>query len=153
MNVGVGVMLLGMGFIIDFLVIWVNWKVFVDMVLMVCLGVVVKVDVYGFGVVWVVFVLYQVGVWDFFVVFVSEGCVIWLYLFQDVCIFVLLGYMEGEDLVGLILLLNSFVQFFCDWVLCLCGLFGIQLDSGMNCLGFELGEWVVVWIEVLVVVL
>ncbi|MTH63426.1 alanine racemase [Paracoccus shanxieyensis] len=138
-----------MGLIIDLSAIRANWKALADMAPTARPGAVVKADAYGLGAVRVAPALYQAGARDFFVALASEGRAIRPHLPQDARIFVLSGHMEGEDLAGLIPLLNSPAQFFRDRALRPRGPFGIQLDSGMNRLGFEPGEWAAVRTEAL----
>ena len=93
--------------------------------------------------------LYQAGARDFFVALASEGRAIRPHLADDARIFVLSGHMEGEDLQGLVPLLNSPEQFFRDQALRPRGAFGIRLDTGMNRLGLEAGEWAAIRAEAL----
>lgn len=102
---------------------------------------VVKADGYGLGAARVAPALYQAGARDFFVALASEGRDLRPHLPLDARIFVLCGHMEGEDFTGLIPVLNSPEQFFRDRALRPGGPFAIQLDTGMNRLGFEPGEW------------
>ena len=101
----------------------------------------VKADAYGLGAVRVAPALYQAGARDFFVALASEGRAIRPHLADDARIFVLSGHMEGADLTGLVPVLNSPEQFFRDRALRSRGPFAIQLDTGMNRLGMEPGEW------------
>ncbi|WP_142662275.1 alanine racemase [Paracoccus laeviglucosivorans] len=138
-----------MGLIIDLSAIQANFKTLAERAPDARPGAVVKADAYGLGAVRVAPALYQAGARDFFVALASEGRTIRQHLPDDAQIFVLSGHMEGEDLTGLIPLLNSPAQFFRDRALRPRGPFGIQLDSGMNRLGFEPGEWAAVRTEAL----
>lgn len=102
---------------------------------------VVKADAYGLGAAKVAPALYQAGARDFFVALASEGRLLRPLLPDDARINVLSGHMEGEDLTGLVPVLNSAEQFFRDRTLRRGKPFAIQLDSGMNRLGMEAGEW------------
>lgn len=126
-----------------------NWKALAAKAPAARPGAVVKADAYGLGARRVAPALYAAGARDFFVALASEGRLIRPHLPEDARIFVLSGHMEGEDLTGLTPLLNSPAQFFRDRALRPKGDFGIQLDSGMNRLGFEPGEWAAVRTEAL----
>ncbi|TGN56070.1 alanine racemase, partial [Paracoccus liaowanqingii] len=102
---------------------------------------VVKADAYGLGADRVAPALYAAGVRDFFVALAREGRAIRPLLPPDARINILSGHMEGEDLAGLVPVLNSPAQFFRDRVLRPGKPFAIQLDSGMNRLGMEAAEW------------
>ncbi|WP_410217605.1 alanine racemase [Paracoccus sp. (in: a-proteobacteria)] len=102
---------------------------------------VVKADAYGLGATQVAPALYAAGVRDFFVALAAEGRAIRPYLPTDARINVLSGHMEGEDLTGLIPILNSPGQFFRDRAMRPDQPFAIQLDTGMNRLGMEAPEW------------
>ena len=102
---------------------------------------VVKADAYGLGADRVVPALYRAGARDFFVALASEGQAIRPLLPDDARINVLSGHMEGQDLAGLVPVLNSAEQFFRDRTMRPGQPFAIQLDSGMNRLGMEPAEW------------
>ncbi|MDS9468427.1 alanine racemase [Paracoccus sp. MBLB3053] len=138
-----------MGLIIDIPAIQANWKALADRAPEARAGAVVKADAYGLGAERVAPALYAAGARDFFVALASEGRVIRPHLPEDAQIFVLSGHMDGEDLTGLIPLLNSPEQFFRDRALRPRGPFGLQLDSGMNRLGLEPGEWAAIRSEAL----
>lgn len=138
-----------MGLVIDIPAIVANWKALAAKAPGAGAAAVVKADAYGLGAARVAPALYNAGARDFFVALASEGREIRPLLPDDARIFVLSGHMEGEDLAGLIPLLNSPEQFFRDRALRPGGAFGIQLDSGMNRLGFEPGEWAAVRAEAL----
>ncbi|WP_323717353.1 alanine racemase [Paracoccus aminovorans] len=138
-----------MGLVIDIPAIVANWKALAAKAPGAGAAAVVKADAYGLGAARVAPALYDAGARDFFVALAGEGREIRPLLPDDARIFVLSGHMEGEDLTGLIPLLNSPEQFFRDRALRPGGAFGIQLDSGMNRLGFEPGEWAAVRAEAL----
>lgn len=138
-----------MGLIIDIPAIVANWKALAAMAPGARAAAVVKADAYGLDATRVAPALYQAGARDFFVALAAEGRAIRPLLPGDARVFVLSGHMEGAELSGLIPLLNSPEQFFRDRALRPRGPFGIQLDSGMNRLGFEPGEWAAVRAEAL----
>ncbi len=130
-----------MGLVIDIPALVANWKALGARAGSARPGAVVKADAYGLGAVRVAPALYQAGARDFFVALASEGRAIRPHLADDARIFVLSGHMEGADLTGLVPVLNSPEQFFRDRALRSRGPFAIQLDTGMNRLGMEPGEW------------
>lgn len=138
-----------MGLTIDMAAIAANWKALAARAPGARPGAVVKADSYGLGAARVAGALYAAGARDFFVAQAGEGRAIRPVLAGDARIFVLSGHMPGEDLTGLIPVLNSTEQFFRDRALRPRGDFGIQLDSGMNRLGFEPAEWAALRAEVL----
>lgn len=138
-----------MALVVDLEALVANWRALAQKAPGARPGAVVKADGYGLGAVPVATALYAAGARDFFVALASEGRALRPHLAEDAQIFVLSGHMEGEDLTGLIPLLNSPAQFFRDRALRPKAAFGIQLDSGMNRLGFEPGEWAAVRTEAL----
>lgn len=138
-----------MALVIDLGAITANWKSLADKAPAARPGAVVKADAYGLGAQKVAPALYAAGARDFFVALASEGRDIRPVLPEDARIFVLSGHMEGEDLAGLIPVLNSPEQFFRDRALRAKAPFAIQLDSGMNRLGMEPGEWAAIRAEAL----
>ena len=130
-----------MGLTIDLAAIAANWRALAAKAPGARPGAVVKADAYGLGAVQVAPALYAAGARDFFVALAAEGRAIRPVLPADARIFVLSGHMPGQDLTGLVPVLNSAEQFFRDRTLRPRGLFGIQLDSGMNRLGMEPAEW------------
>ena len=137
------------GLTIDLSAIRANWKSLADKAPGARPGAVVKADAYGLGAQKVAPALYAAGAREFFVALACEGRDIRPLLPEDARIFVLSGHMEGEDLTGLIPVLNSPEQFFRDRALRPKGPFGIQLDTGMNRLGLEPGEWAAIRAEAL----
>lgn len=138
-----------MALVIDLAAITANWKALADKAPGARPGAVVKADAYGLGAQKVAPALYAAGAREFFVALACEGRDIRPLLPEDARIFVLSGHMEGEDLTGLIPVLNSPEQFFRDRALRPKGPFGIQLDTGMNRLGLEPGEWAAIRAEAL----
>lgn len=136
-----------MGLVINLSALVANWKALAERAPAARPGAVVKADAYGLGAAKVAPALYDAGARDFFVAVASEGRALRPYLADDARIFVLAGHMEGEDLTGLVPVLNSPAQFFRDRALRPKGVFAIQLDSGMNRLGFEPGEWAAIRAE------
>ena len=130
-----------MGLTIDLGALVANWKALADRAPGARPGAVVKADAYGLGAAQVAPALHAAGARDFFVAQASEGRVIRPLLAPDARIFVLSGHMPGQDLTGLIPVLNSPEQFFRDRALRPRAPFAIQLDTGMNRLGFEPAEW------------
>lgn len=112
-------------------------------------GAVVKADAYGLGAARVAPALYEAGARDFFVALASEGRVLRPHLPRDARINVLSGHMEGADLTGLVPVLNSPEQFFRHRAMRPGKPFAIQLDTGMNRLGLEAGEWSAIRAEAL----
>ncbi|RJL19095.1 alanine racemase [Paracoccus siganidrum] len=126
---------------IDIPAIVANWKALAQQAPGARAAAVVKADAYGLGAARVVPALYQAGARDFFVALAAEGRAIRPLLPDDARINVLSGHMEGEDLAGLVPVLNSAEQFFRDRTMRPGQPFAIQLDSGMNRLGMEAAEW------------
>lgn len=139
----------GMGLTIDLAAIAANWRALAARAPGARPGAVVKADAYGLGAARVAPALYAAGARDFFVAQAGKGRAIRPLLGADARIFVLSGHMPGQDLTGLVPVLNSPEQFFRDRALRPRGAFGIQLDSGMNRLGFEPAEWAAVRAEAL----
>lgn len=134
---------------IDLDAIVANWRALAARAPGARAGAVVKADAYGLGAARVAPALHRAGARDFFVALASEGRALRPHLPDDARIHVLSGHMEGADLTGLIPVLNSPGQFFRDRALRPGRPFAIQLDTGMNRLGFEPGEWAAVRAEVL----
>ena len=138
-----------MGLTIDLAAIAANWKALAARAPGARPGAVVKADAYGLGAARVAPALYAAGARHFFVALAAEGRAIRPLLGDDASIFVLSGLMPGQDLTGLIPVLNSAEQFFRDRALRPRGGFAIQLDSGMNRLGMEPAEWAAIRAEAL----
>ncbi|MBB1491950.1 MULTISPECIES: alanine racemase [unclassified Paracoccus (in: a-proteobacteria)] len=138
-----------MGLTIDLAAVVANWKALAALAPGSRPGAVVKADAYGLGAAMVAPALYGAGARDFFVAQAVEGRAIRPLLGPDAHIFILSGHMPGQDLTGLIPVLNGPGQFFRDRATRPRGAFAIQLDSGMNRLGFEPAEWAAVRSEAL----
>ena len=138
-----------MGLTIDLAAVVANWKALAGRAPGARTAAVVKADAYGLGAAMVAPALYAAGARDFFVAQAAEGRAIRPLLGPDARIFVLSGHMPGQDLTGLIPVLNSAEQFFRDRALRPRGAFAIQLDTGMNRLGLEPAEWAAVRSEAL----
>ena len=134
---------------IDLHAIAANWKALAAKSPGARAGAVVKADAYGLGAVQVAPALYAAGARDFFVALAGEGRALRPHLADDARIHVLSGHMPGADLTGLIPVLNSAEQFFRDRALRPGRPFAIQLDTGMNRLGLEPGEWAAIRAEAL----
>ncbi|MFT6531836.1 MAG: alanine racemase [Limimaricola cinnabarinus] len=108
-------------------------------------GAVVKADGYGLGAPRVARRLAQEGVRRFFVAVAEEGAVLRRALGPEPEIYVFSGHMEGDGrkLAGaaLIPMLNSIEQLARHLESLPGHAFGIQLDTGMNRLGFEWADW------------
>lgn len=130
-----------MGLQIDIEAIVANWKALAAKAPGARAAAVVKADGYGLGADRVAPALYRAGARDFFVALAKEGHALRPHLPEDARINVLSGHMEGQDLTGLIPVLNSPEQFFRDRAMRPGQPFAIQLDSGMNRLGMEAAEW------------
>ncbi len=108
-------------------------------------GAVVKADGYGLGAPRVARRLAQEGARRFFVAVAEEGAVLRRALGPEPEIYVFSGHMEGDGrkLAGaaLIPMLNSIEQLARHLESLPGHAFGIQLDTGMNRLGFEWADW------------
>lgn len=134
---------------IDLQAIVANWKALAAMAPGARAAAVVKADAYGLGAARVAPALHDAGARDFFVALASEGRALRSCLPDDARIHVLSGHMAGADLTGLIPVLNSPEQFFRDRALRPGRPFAVQLDTGMNRLGLEPGEWAAIRAEAL----
>ncbi len=110
---------------------------------------VVKADGYGLGAGLVAQALAAEGATDFFVALASEAPAVRDGVGPGPRIFVLSGHMAGADLGDAIPVLNSPEQYFRDRATRPGRPFAIQLDTGMNRLGFEPGEWAALRAEIL----
>lgn len=110
---------------------------------------VVKADGYGLGADLVAGALAAEGAQDFFVALASEAPKVRAGAGPQARIFVLSGHMLGADPGDAIPVLNSPEQYFRDRAMRPGRPFAIQLDSGMNRLGFEPGEWAALKAEIL----
>lgn len=138
-----------MGLRIDIAAVTANWRALAARAPGARCAAVVKADAYGLGAARVAPALYAAGARDFFVALAAEGRALRPHLPEDARINVLSGHMPGEDLTGLVPVLNSPEQFFRDRALRPGRPFAIQLDSGMNRLGMEAPEWAAIRAEAL----
>jgi len=108
-------------------------------------GAVVKADAYGLGVAPVATALAKAGAKTFFVALAKEGAAARQAVGAGAEIFVFAGHMEGDtDTIrahNLTPLLNSARQIARHFDLTPDAGFGVQLDTGMNRLGLEPGEF------------
>ena len=106
---------------------------------------VVKADAYGIGAARAAKALAEAGARSFFVALVEEGVALRSVLGSQPDIYVFAGHMEGESdaLVSarLIPLLNAPDQMTRHAANAPAHPFGVQLDTGMNRLGFEPSDW------------
>jgi len=109
---------------------------------------VVKSDAYGLGTARVARSLAHAGARSFFVAVAEEGAALRATLGPSPAIYVFSGHMPGDaDMIGdtgLIPMLNSLDQMIRHAEALPGHPFGIQLDTGMNRLGMEPGEWAAV---------
>lgn len=130
-----------MGLQIDLAAIQANYRVLAALAPAARAAGVVKADGYGLGAGPVAKALADAGAQDFFVALASEAVPVRQAVGQGPRIFVLSGHMAGADLRHAIPVLNSPEQYFHDRATRPGQPFAIQLDTGMNRLGFEPGEW------------
>ncbi|WBU57935.1 alanine racemase [Paracoccus sediminicola] len=112
-------------------------------------GAVVKAGGYGLGAGAVARILAEAGAEDFFVALASEVAPVRAAVGDAARVYVFAGHMEDCDPGSAIPMLNSAEQFFRDRAMRPGQPFGIQLDSGMNRLGMEPGEWAAIRDEAL----
>lgn len=130
-----------MGLQIDLAAIQANYRALAALAPAARAAGVVKADGYGLGAGPVAKALADAGAQDFFVALASEAVPVRQAVGQGPRIFVLSGHMAGADLRHAIPVLNSPEQYFHDRATRPGQPFAIQLDTGMNRLGFEPGEW------------
>ena len=130
-----------MGLQIDLRAIVENWLALAEKASTARAAAVVKANAYGLGADRVAPALYDSGARMFFVALASEGQALRPHLPEDATINVLAGHVAGSNLAGLVPVLNSPEQFARDRELRPGQPFAIQLDTGMNRLGFEPDEW------------
>lgn len=133
---------------IDLDAIAANWRALAKLSGAAETGAVVKADAYGLGAGRVVRSLAQAGARQFFVAVAEEAAVLRQALGAGPAIHVLAGHMAGDtemihDL-DLIPMLNSVDQMTRHFEALSDQPFGIQIDTGMNRLGMEEGEWLAV---------
>ena len=111
-------------------------------------GAVVKADAYGLGAGRIARTLAQAGARRFFVAVAEEGAAVRQALGDGPQICVFSGHMPGDtgmvSELGLTPMLNSIEQITRHFEALPGHPFGIQLDTGMNRLGMEVGEWAAV---------
>ncbi len=111
-------------------------------------GAVIKADAYGLGSDRVARALARTGVRKFFVAVAQEGAKVRAALGPGPEIYVFSGHMSGDtDVIAdmwLMPLLNTMEQLTRHFEALPGHPFGIQLDTGMNRLGMEPGEWAAV---------
>ncbi|PKP69959.1 MAG: alanine racemase [Alphaproteobacteria bacterium HGW-Alphaproteobacteria-4] len=134
---------------IDLDAVLANWRVLDALSGAACeTAAVVKADAYGLGAARVAQALMRAGVRKFFVALAEEGAALRQGLGEAPEIYVLSGHMAGDtemigDL-GLTPMLNSLEQVTRHFEALPDTPFGVQLDTGMNRLGMEAGEWAAV---------
>ena len=133
---------------IDLDAIAANWRALAHLSGRAEAGAVVKADAYGLGAARVVRTLAQAGARHFFVAMAEEAAALRQALGPGPAIYVMAGHMAGDtgmvqDL-DLIPLLNSLDQMTRHFEALPDQPFGIQIDTGMNRLGMEAGEWLAV---------
>lgn len=108
-------------------------------------GAVVKANGYGLGAGRVARKLAEAGARRFFVAVAEEGAAVRRAVGPEAEIYVFAGHMEGDarrlSEAGLIPMLNSIDQLARHMEALPGHPFGIQLDTGMNRLGFEWADW------------
>lgn len=106
---------------------------------------VVKADCYGLGASRVARMLAHAGVRKFFVAAAEEGAQLRQIIGETPDIFILSGHCAGDtEMIGdlsLIPVLNSIEQMHRHFDALPKADFGVQLDTGMNRLGFEAADW------------
>jgi alanine racemase len=111
-------------------------------------GAVVKADAYGLGAGRVARALAEAGARTFFVAVAEEGAALREALGPGPAILVFSGHMQGDTPLirdaGLVPMLNSVEQLTRHFEALPGHPFGMQLDTGMNRLGMEPGEWAAV---------
>lgn len=139
----------GMTLTIDLPALTANWRALAPQTPGARAGAVVKADAYGLGAVPVVHALREAGCGDFFVYAASEGQALRPHLSAEARIFVLEGHMPGAAMAGLIPCLASPEQFFRDRSLRPGQPFAVQIDTGMNRVGFAPADWAALRAEIL----
>lgn len=129
---------------IDLDALTANWQA-LDAMTSVQTGAVVKADAYGLGAARAARALARAGAKTFFVAVAEEGAVLREALGPNAEIFVFSGHMRGDtDIIGdmmLTPLVNTVGQLTRHLEALPGHPFGVQLDTGMNRLGLELGDW------------
>ncbi|SDD81317.1 alanine racemase [Paracoccus isoporae] len=138
-----------MGLRIDLAALQANYRALAQRAPSARAAAVVKANGYGLGADVVASALAAAGARDFFVALTREVAPVRAAVGGDARIFVLSGHMAGSDPGDAIPMLNSAEQFFRDRAMRPGRPFGIQLDTGMNRLGMEPGEWAAIRDEAL----
>ena len=129
---------------IDLKAVVANWRA-LDALSTCETAAVVKADGYGLGIGEIATALAGAGVRTFFVAYASEGAVVRKAIGRGPTIYVLSGHMHGDTARlrnhALTPLINSIDQMVRHVESLPDAPFGIQLDTGMNRLGLEAGEW------------
>lgn len=115
---------------------------------------VIKADAYGLGAAEVGIALQDAGVRTFFVAVAEEGAALRKTLGDEADIFVFSGHMAGDTellkTANLIPLLNAPEQVARHFSDAAGSAFGVQLDTGMNRLGIEPGDWAALSSEMMI---
>lgn len=133
---------------IDLTAIVANWRTLAGLSGKAEAGAVVKADAYGLGAEKVARALLQAGARRFFAATPAEGVALRQAVGPGPQIFVFSGHMAGDtemiqDL-DLVPLLNSLDQMTRHFEALPGAAFGVQIDTGLNRLGMEAGEWLAV---------
>lgn len=126
-----------------------NWRALAARASTARAGAVVKADAYGLGAAQVVPALFSAGVRDFFVAITAEGHAIRPLLPPEARIFVMEGPRPGDDLSGLVPVINSPEQWFRHCAISPGAPFAVQIDTGMSRLGLTPGDWAALRAELL----
>lgn len=126
-----------------------NWQALAGKAPQARAGAVVKADAYGLGAAQVVPALVAAGARDFMVAQTGEGRAIRDLVPADGRIFVMEGPRPGDDLRGLIPIINSPEQWFRFRSAHPSAPFGVQIDTGMSRLGLMPGDWAALRAELL----
>lgn len=130
---------------IDLDAIAANWRALAKLAEDAETGAVVKADAYGLGAVPVAKALARAGAKTFFVAAAEEGAVVRKAVGPKAAICVMSGHMAGDtgliDAARLTPMLNTPEQVQRQFESLPGKPFGVQLDTGMNRLGMERGEW------------
>lgn len=129
---------------IDLKAVVANWRA-LDALSTCETAAVVKADGYGLGIAEIATALAGAGVRTFFVAYANEGAILRKAIGRGPTIYVLSGHMHGDTARlknhALTPLINSIDQMVRHVETLPDAPFGIQLDTGMNRLGLEAGEW------------
>lgn len=133
---------------IDLDAVTANWRALARLSGAARAGAVVKADAYGLGAPRVARALAHAGADRFFVAMAEEGAALRQAIGPGPRINILSGHMPGDtEMIGdldLIPMLNSLDQMTRHFEALPGAPFGVQIDTGMNRLGMEAGEWLAV---------